>query len=183
MLFTYNVFGNASHMLLTLRLVNSPSSSFDQSCGVTVKILKTKHTLNWLWHCVWFLLSDINTVSVSVWAWYFRIYIQPVRVTKIPASKLTANWGEEPLHHNVITSWMLFKAMALAGWLPIIVFVVTEWCWDWKFERNISYVVFVFNSHFMGLFLDMAKSCFILVLILCWGIRIYCGVASVHSLR
>jgi len=54
-----------------------------------------------------FLLSD-NTTPLSVWAWYFRIYVQPSRVAKVPASKLTANWRKKPLHHHVIASWLLF---------------------------------------------------------------------------
>lgn len=36
-----------------------------------------------------------------VWAWYCRVYIQPERVTQVPASSHTASRRKEPMHHHV----------------------------------------------------------------------------------
>lgn len=36
-----------------------------------------------------------------VWAWYIRIYIQPKRVTQVPASRHTASRRKETMHYHV----------------------------------------------------------------------------------
>lgn len=42
-----------------------------------------------------------------VWAWYFRVFIQPIWVTQVPASVRTAYGRKEPLHHYVMTFWVI----------------------------------------------------------------------------
>ena len=56
------------------------------------------------------LLLATLTLLYPVWAWYFWVHIQPIRVTQVPASKLAATWRKEPLHHHVITLWIAVQS-------------------------------------------------------------------------
>ena len=49
-----------------------------------------------------------------VWAWYYRVHIQSVRVEPEPASTSTASRGEESLHCHVIIASVLHRNLKLA---------------------------------------------------------------------
>lgn len=78
-------------------------------------------------------LSDIDSAPYAVRAGYFRIYVQPIRITQVPASKLSANWRRKPLCHHVIT---LHFSKTTADWISMIVFV-GKWL-ESKFVRKHS---------------------------------------------
>lgn len=44
---------------------------------------------------------------MTVWAWYFRVYIQPIRIKRESASYPPTNRRKELVHHHVIIFWTL----------------------------------------------------------------------------
>lgn len=80
--------------------------------------------------------SDTSTVLYPVWARYFRVYIQPIWVAEIPASKLTANWRKEQLHHYVITLWIVSVDNGVEARVSS--------------EKSFSFVEFLHKSHCSG---------------------------------